>query len=117
MDNSQAMPSSLSPPDRPANSPNDGITDVRGILAGHFTDPRRPTGCTVLIAPDGAVGGVDVRGAAPGTRETDLLRPGNLIEEVHAIVLAGGSAFGLEAATGVMHALAEQGVGFEVGVL
>ena len=93
----------------------DAITDVRGIRVGHWTDRRAATGCTVILCPPGTVGGVDVRGAAPGTRETDLLRPGNLIEEVHAIVLAGGSAFGLEAATGVMHALAEQGVGFEVG--
>ena len=93
----------------------DAITDVRGIRVGHWTDRRAATGCTVILCPPGTVGGVDVRGAAPGTRETDLLRPGNLIEEVHAIVLAGGSAFGLEAATGVMHALAEHGVGFEVG--
>ncbi len=93
----------------------DAITDVRGIRVGHWTDRRAATGCTVILCPPGTVGGVDVRGAAPGTRETDLLRPGNLIEEVHAVVLAGGSAFGLEAATGVMHALAERGVGFEVG--
>ncbi len=93
----------------------DAITDVRGIRVGHWTDRRAATGCTVILCPPGTVGGVDVRGAAPGTRETELLRPGNLIEEVHAIVLAGGSAFGLEAATGVMHALAEHGVGFEVG--
>ncbi|MFA7248394.1 MAG: P1 family peptidase [Dehalococcoidia bacterium] len=93
----------------------DAITDVRGIRVGHWTDRRAVTGCTVILCPPGTVGGVDVRGAAPGTRETDLLRPGNLVEEVHAIVLSGGSAFGLEAATGVMHALAEQGIGFEVG--
>jgi L-aminopeptidase/D-esterase-like protein len=93
----------------------DAITDVRGIRVGHWTDRRAATGCTVILCPPGTVGGVDVRGAAPGTRETELLRPGNLVEEVHAIVLAGGSAFGLEAATGVMHALAEQGVGFPVG--
>ena len=111
MDNSQAMPSSLSPPDRPANSPNDGITDVRGILAGHFTDPRRPTGCTVLIAPDGAVGGVDVRGAAPGTRETDLLHPSNLVDRVHALPPASSTAWGLDAASGVMRWLEEQGIG------
>ncbi len=93
----------------------DAITDVRGIRVGHWTDRRAATGCTVILCPPGTVGGVDVRGAAPGTRETDLLRPGNLVEEVHAIVLSGGSAFGLEAATGVMHALAEQGIGLEVG--
>ena len=93
----------------------DAITDVRGIRVGHWTDRRAATGCTVILCPPGTVGGVDVRGAAPGTRETDLLRPCNLVEEVHAIVLSGGSAFGLEAATGVMHALAEQGIGLEVG--
>ncbi|MGE3857797.1 MAG: P1 family peptidase [Dehalococcoidia bacterium] len=94
---------------------HDAITDVRGIRVGHWTDRRAATGCTVILCPPGTVGGVDVRGAAPGTRETDLLRPGNLVEEVHAVVLSGGSAFGLEAATGVMHALAEQGVGLQVG--
>ena len=95
----------------PANS----IAAVAGLEIGHFTDPRRPTGCTVVIARDGAVGGVDVRGAAPGTRETDLLAPTNLIERVHAIVLTGGSAWGLEAATGVVRWLEEQGVGMPVG--
>lgn len=97
---------------RPAS--RDAITDVRGIRVGHWTDRRAATGCTVIVCPPGTVGGVDVRGAAPGTRETDLLRPGNMIEEVHAIVLSGGSAFGLEAATGVMHALAEAGIGYKV---
>ncbi len=92
------------------------ITQVAGIEVGHFSDARRPTGCTVIIAKDGAVGGVDVRGAAPGTRETDLLQPGNLVERVHAIVLAGGSAWGLEAATGAVRWLEEQGVGYDVGV-
>ena len=92
------------------------ITRVAGIEVGHFTDARRPTGCTVIIARDGAVGGVDVRGAAPGTRETDLLEPGNLVEKIHAIVLAGGSAWGLEAATGAVRWLEEQGVGYDVGV-
>ncbi|MDB5947019.1 MAG: peptidase DmpA [Ramlibacter sp.] len=91
------------------------IADVAGLAIGHFTDPRRPTGCTVVIARDGAVAGVDVRGAAPGTRETDLLAPTNLVERVHAIVLAGGSAWGLEAATGVVRWLEEQGVGMPVG--
>ena len=95
----------------PANS----IAAVAGLEIGHFTDPRRPTGCTVVIARDGAVAGVDVRGAAPGTRETDLLAPTNLIERVHAIVLTGGSAWGLEAATGVVCWLEEQGVGMPVG--
>ena len=91
------------------------ITDVAGIEVGHFTDTRRPTGCSVVIARDGAVGGVDVRGAAPGTRETDLLAPTNLVDRVHAILLAGGSAWGLDAATGVVRWLEEQGVGFHVG--
>ncbi len=91
------------------------IADVAGLAIGHFTDARRPTGCTVVIARDGAVAGVDVRGAAPGTRETDLLAPTNLVERVHAIVLAGGSAWGLEAATGVVRWLEEQGIGMLVG--
>ena len=92
------------------------ITRVAGIEVGHFTDSRRPTGCTVVIARAGAVGGVDVRGAAPGTRETDLLDPCNLVEKVHAIVLAGGSAWGLDAATGAVRWLEEHGVGLDVGV-
>lgn len=92
------------------------ITDVAGIEVGHFTDPRRPTGCSVVIAREGAVAGVDVRGAAPGTRETDLLAPGNLVEQVHAIMLAGGSAWGLEAATGAVRWLEEHGVGLDLGV-
>jgi L-aminopeptidase/D-esterase-like protein len=91
------------------------ITDVAGIEVGHFTDTRRPTGCTVVIAREGAVAGVDVRGAAPGTRETDLLAPTNLVDQVHGILLAGGSAWGLDAATGVVRWLEEQGVGFPVG--
>src|ERR1700745_1897432 len=91
------------------------ITDVAGIEAGHFTDSRRPTGCTVVLARDGAVAGVDVRGAAPGTRETDLLAPTNLIDRVHGILLAGGSAWGLDAATGVVQWLGAPRVGFPVG--
>ncbi len=91
------------------------ITDVSGLLCGHFTDPRRPTGCTVVLAPAGAVAGVDVRGAAPGTRETDLLSPFNSVDTVHAVLLAGGSAFGLDAAAGVMRWLEEQGIGVQVG--
>ena len=97
-----------------APSETDSITDVLGILVGHFSDTRRPTGCSVVIAPDGAVGGVDVRGAAPGTRETDLLHPANLVDQVHAVLLAGGSAWGLDAATGVMRWLEEQGIGLSV---
>ena len=92
------------------------ITRVAGIEVGHFTDSRRPTGCSVVLARTGAVGGVDVRGAAPGTRETDLLDPCNLVEKVHAVMLAGGSAWGLDAATGAVRWLEEQGVGLDVGV-
>lgn len=92
------------------------ITDVAGIAVGHFTDPHRPTGCTVVLCGEhGAVCGVDVRGAAPGTRETDLLAPGNAVERVHAVLLAGGSAFGLDAAAGVMRWLEERGIGLPVG--
>ncbi len=105
---------SATPAQQPACAPADAITDVAGIEVGHFTDPRRPTGCTVLIAREGAVGGVDVRGAAPGTRETDLLHPSNLVDSVHAILLAGGSAWGLDAASGVMRWLEEHGIGFPV---
>ena len=91
------------------------LTDVRGLRVGQFTDPRRPTGCSVVIAPEGAVGGVDVRGAAPGTRETDLLGPANLVGVVHAVLLSGGSAWGLDAASGVMRWLEEHGIGLRVG--
>jgi L-aminopeptidase/D-esterase-like protein len=92
-----------------------GLTAVAGLEVGHFTDARRPTGCTVIIARDGAVAGVDVRGASPGTRETELLAPVNAIDRVHAIVLAGGSAFGLDAAGGVMRWLEERGIGAMIG--
>lgn len=91
------------------------ITDVAGIEVGHFTDSRRPTGCTVVLARGSAVAAVDVRGAAPGTRETDLLAPHNVVERVHGILLAGGSAWGLDAAGGVMRWLDEQGIGLMVG--
>lgn len=91
------------------------ITDVAGLKVGHHTDTRRPTGCTVVLCESGAACGVDVRGAAPGTRETDLLAPGNLVDKVHALVLAGGSAFGLDAAGGVMGWLDAHGHGFAVG--
>ncbi len=91
------------------------ITDVGGIRVGHFTDSRRPTGCTVLIFDSGAVAGVDVRGSAPGTRETDLLNPINSVQQVNAILLSGGSAFGLDAASGVMRFLDEHGMGFHAG--
>ncbi len=95
---------------------NHTLTAVDGIKVGHVTLSERPTGCTVVLAEAGAIGGVDVRGAAPGTRETDLLSPVNSVEKVHAIVLAGGSAFGLDAASGVVRWLEEHQIGFDVGV-
>lgn len=99
------------------NGIHNTITDVAGIKVGHYTDLVNGTGCTVLLCPaEGAVGGVDVRGPAPATRETDLLRPGHLVERVNAILLTGGSAFGLDAASGVMRFLEERDIGFDVGV-
>ena len=92
------------------------ITDVPGIRVGHAHDLQALTGCTVILCEQGAVGGVDQRGGAPGTRETDLLRPAHLVERVHAVLLTGGSAFGLDAAAGVMRWLEERQVGFETGV-
>ncbi len=103
----------LSASDSPTADPG-AITRVAGIEVGHFSDTRRPTGCTVILAKEGAVGGVDVRGAAPGTRETDLLAPGNLVEQVHGIMLAGGSAWGLAATEGAMRWLEERNIGFDV---
>jgi L-aminopeptidase/D-esterase-like protein len=92
------------------------IVEIPGVRVGHWTDLVARTGCTVILfPPPGAVAGVAVRGAAPATRETDLLRPGNLVERVHAICLTGGSAFGLAAADGVMRYLRERGVGFPAG--
>jgi len=93
----------------------DAITDVPGIRVGHWTDRRAATGCTVVLCEKGAVGGVDVRGGAPGTRETDLLRPGTLVQGIHAVLLTGGSAWGLDAAAGVMRYLEEKGVGWAFG--
>jgi L-aminopeptidase/D-esterase-like protein len=98
-----------------AMSGEGGITDVQGIKVGHFTESRRPTGCTVLIFENGATAGVDVRGAAPGTRETDLLNPVNSVQKIQAILLTGGSAYGLDAATGVMRYLEEHKLGLSVG--
>src|SRR2546425_10467413 len=92
------------------------ITDVVGIKVGHAADVRAVTGCTVILCEQGAVGGVDVHGSAPGTRETDALRPMNLVERVHGVLLTGGSAFGLAAADGVMRFLEERGIGFDVSV-
>ena len=88
------------------------ITDVAGVEVGHTTYRERGSGCTVVLCRDGAVGGVDVRGSAPGTRETDLLRPTNHVSEVHAVVLSGGSAFGLDSASGVVRFLAERDIGY-----
>ena len=93
---------------------NDTITSVPGIEAGHYTDLDNATGCTVILCRKGAVGGVDVRGGSPGTRETDLLQPARRVDQLFAVCLSGGSAFGLDAATGVMAWLEEQGVGFRV---
>jgi L-aminopeptidase/D-esterase-like protein len=92
------------------------ITRVDGIRVGHFTDLNGITGCTVVLCPPGTAGSCDVKGGAPGTRETDAIRPGTITPEVHAVVLAGGSAFGLAAADGVMRWLEERGVGFDTGI-
>src|SRR5260370_15557253 len=92
------------------------ITEFQGIGLGHDTTREAAPGCTVLLCDTPAVGGIDVRGGAPATRETDLLRPINLVEEVNAVVLAGGSAFGLDAASGVMRYLEEHGIGYDTDV-
>jgi len=92
------------------------ITDIPGIQVGHAQDEEALTGCTVILCEKGAVGGVDQRGGAPGTREVDALHPMHLVSKVHGITLAGGSAFGLEAATGVMRYLEEKGVGFDTHI-
>lgn len=92
------------------------ITDVSGIRVGHAQDMGALTGCTVILCEEGAVGGVDVRGGSPGTRETDLLRPMHRVERVHAVMLSGGSAFGLDAASGAMRYLEERGIGFDMRV-
>lgn len=95
-----------------APGPLDALTDVAGLSVGHHGDAQAPRGVTVVLCPEGAVGGVDVRGGAPGTRETDLLDPTHLVDRVHAVCLAGGSAFGLAAADGVVAWLAARGYGF-----
>jgi len=95
---------------------HDDITDIPGIRVGHDTKLEAGTGCTVILCDTPAVGGVDVRGGAPATRETDLLHPMHLVEEVHAVLLTGGSAYGLDAASGVMRYLEERNVGYDVGV-
>ncbi len=95
---------------------HDDITDIPGIRVGHDTNLEAATGCTVILCDTPAVGGVDVRGSAPATRETDLLRPINLVEEINAVVLTGGSAFGLDAAGGVMRYLEERSIGYDTGI-
>lgn len=97
------------------NPTNPTITAIEGIEVGHATDATARTGCTVILCPAGATAGVDVRGAAPGTRETDALRSGRLVQKAHAVLLTGGSAFGLDAAGGVVQYLEEQNVGFPAG--
>lgn len=95
---------------------NDTITRIPGLLVGHDTNQEAQTGCTVILTPEGATAAVDVRGAAPGTRETDLLRPENLVQQIHAVLLSGGSAFGLGAAVGIVNWLHERDFGFNTGV-
>lgn len=101
----------------PDDAAQGSLTDVDGLKVGHFTETRRPTGCTVVIAEHGAVAGVDVRGGAPGTRETDLLNPVNAVQQVFAVVLSGGSAFGLDTASGVMRYLDDKNIGYKLGPL
>lgn len=95
---------------------HNAITDIPGLKVGHWTNLEAATGCTVVLCPEGAVAGVDVRGTAPGTRETDLLDPVCMVDKVHAVLIGGGSAYGLAAADGVMRWLEEQDHGFDVGV-
>src|SRR5678810_32986 len=104
------------PSPSPSVSRNQTLTAVPGIKVGHFTLTERPTGCTVILTETGAVASVDVRGGAPGTRETDLLNPVNHVQKVNAIVLSGGSAFGLDAASGVVRWLDEHDFGYDARV-
>ena len=99
---------------KPADD-NMTLTAVEGIKVGSYTLSERPTGCTVILAKEGTTGSVDVRGGAPGTRETDLLNPVNMVQIVNAVVLSGGSAYGLDAASGVMKFLDERNIGYPVG--
>ena len=94
---------------------NQTLTAIEGVKVGHATDAAARTGCTVILCPTGATAGVDVRGAAPGTRETEALRSGRLVQKAHAVLLTGGSAFGLDAAGGVVQYLEERDVGFPAG--
>ena len=98
-------------------SKNQTLTVIDGIQVGHATDLTARTGCTVILCPAGATAGIDVRGAAPGTRETESIRPGRLVQKAHAVLLTGGSAFGLDAASGVVQYLEEKDVGFPVGAV
>lgn len=91
------------------------IRDIEGFRVGSYEDKRAATGCTVIISEEGASAGADVRGGAPATRETDLLRPENMVQKINAVVLSGGSAFGLEAGDGVMANLRMRQIGFETG--
>src|SRR5687768_1434286 len=97
------------------HGPNDAITDVEGVKVGHWTDLEAATGCTVVLCEAGAMGGIDVRGGAPGTRGIESIRAGTLVKLVHAVLLTGGSAYGLDAATGVMRWCEERGIGLEFG--
>jgi len=100
-----------------AQAESKGLTEVPGIKVGHFTISEKPTGCTAILTEYGATGGVDVRGGAPATRETDLLEPRNTVSVVHAVVLSGGSVFGLDAASGAVRWLEEHGFGFDMRVV
>ncbi len=91
------------------------ITSVKGVLVGHSTHPQEATGCTVILCPEGATAGVDIRGSAPGTRETELLRTTFMVRKIHGVVLTGGSAFGLRTVDGVMQYLYEKGIGYRAG--
>ena len=102
-------------PPTPGAAAQQGLTAIQGIKVGHHTLTGRPTGCTVILTEAGAVGAVDVRGPAPGTRETEVLNPENLVDVVHGIVLSGGSAWGLDAGSGVMKYLEQQKIGFRFG--
>ena len=108
-------PTTMAAAANPQRPPKGSLTDVPGIKLGHFTNEKGTTGCTVVVTEKGAVAGVDVRGGAPGTRETDLLRPEMTVQQVHAVVLSGGSAYGLATADGVVRYLEEQGIGYKVG--
>ena len=110
------MTSGRGPNDDVQATERGSISDVSGVRVGHWTDIAGLTGCTVVLCPAGTLGSGEVRGGAPGTRETDLLRPGTLVQEVHAVLLTGGSAFGLAAADGIMRFLEERGLGFDTGV-